>query len=80
MEIPQVVIPNIPVIHIPTTNQSLNIALPRINMAGCTKTHRDVSVKNTQIVSDDPNGAFYSCPVGHIIPSYVPINLSLIHI
>jgi len=74
MEIPQVVIPDIPVIHIPTTNQSLNIALPRINMAGCTKTHRDVSVKNTQIISDDQNGAFYSCPVGHTIPSYVPIN------
>ena len=66
MEIPQVVIPNIPVIHIPTTNQSLNIALPRINMAGCTKTHRDVSVKNTQIVSDDPNGAFYSLSLIHI--------------
>ena len=74
MEIPQVVIPEIPVIHIPTTNQSLNIALPRIDMAGCTKTHRDVSVKNTQIISDDPNGAFYSCPAGHTIPSYIPIN------
>ena len=74
MEIPQVVIPEIPVIHIPTTNQSLNIALPRIDMAGCTKTHRDVSVKNTQIISDDLNGAYYSCPAGHIIPSYIPIN------
>ena len=74
MEIPQIVIPKIPVIHIPTTNESLNIALPKIDMAGCTKTHRDASVKNTQIISDDPNGAYYSCPAGHTIPSYVPIN------
>ena len=74
MEIPQIVIPDIPVIHIPTTNQSLNIALPKIDMAGCTKAHRDASVKNTQIIFDDPNGAYYSCPAGHRIPSYVPIN------
>ena len=74
MEIPEIVIPEIPVIHIPTTNKSLNIVLPTIEMAGCTKTHRDVSVKNTQIISDDPNGAYYSCPAGHIIPSYIPIN------
>ena len=74
MEIPEVVIPEIPLIHIPTTNQSLNIALPRINMAGCVKTHRDASAKNTQVISDDQNGAFYSCPTGHTIPSYIPIN------
>ena len=74
MEIPNISIPKIPIIGIPTTNQSLNIAPPKINMAGCTKTHRDASVKNTQIISDDPNGAFYSCPAGHTIPSYVPIN------
>ena len=80
MEIPQIVIPEIPEINIiniqtylPTTNNSLNIALPRIDMAGCVKTHRDASVKNTQIVSDDPNGAYYSCPEGQI-PSYIPIN------
>ena len=65
MEIPQIVIPEIPEINIiniqtylPTTNNSLNIALPRIDMAGCVKTHRDASVKNTQIISDDPNGAY----------------------
>ena len=78
MEIPQIVIPEIPSIkiqtYIPSTNESLNIALPKIDMAGCTKTHRDASVKNTQIISDDPNGAYYSCPAGHTIPSYVPIN------
>ena len=74
MEIPQIVIPEIPVIHIPTTNQSLNIALPRIDMAGCVRTHRDVSIKNTQIIYDDPNGSYFSCPPGHTIPSYIPIN------
>ena len=78
MEIPQIAIPEIPTIkiqtYIPTTNESLNIALPKIEMAGCTKTHRDASVKNTQIISDDPNGAYYSCPAGHTVPSYVPIN------
>ena len=78
MEIPQIAIPEIPTIkiqtYIPTTNESLNIALPKIDMAGCTKTHRDASVKNTQIITDDPNGAYYSCPAGHTIPSYVPIN------
>lgn len=78
MEIPQISIPEIQTIkiqtYIPTTNESLNIALPKIDMAGCTKTHRDASVKNTQIISDDPNGAYYSCPAGHTIPSYVPIN------
>ena len=73
-EVSQTVIPDIPVIHIPTTNQSLNIALPRIDMAGCVKTHRDVSIKNTQIIYDDPNGSYYSCPPGHTIPSYIPIN------
>ena len=78
MEIPKIVIPEIPVIHIPTTNKSLNIVLPSIEMAGCTKTHRDVSVKNTQIISDDLNGAYYSCPAGHIIPSYIPIKTVLI--
>tara|TARA_R100000329_G_scaffold140208_1_gene122373 strand:+ start:553 stop:1191 length:639 start_codon:yes stop_codon:yes gene_type:complete len=74
VEIPQIVIPEIPVIHIPTTNQSLNIALPRIDMAGCVRTHRDVSIKNTQIIYDDPNGSYFSCPPGHTIPSYIPIN------
>ena len=33
----------------------------------------DTSIKNTQIIEDDVNGAFYSCPEGKI-PSFVPIN------
>mgnify|MGYP003318564237 CR=1 FL=1 len=32
------------------------------------------SIKNTQIVNDDPNGAFYTCPDGSSIPSYIPID------
>ena len=54
MEIQKIDIPKIPIIkiqtYLPSTNQSLNIALPRIDMAGCTKAHRDTSVKNTQII------------------------------
>ena len=51
----------------------LNVPLPNIDLPGCVKTHRDASVKNTQIIEDDVNGAFYSCPEGKI-PSFVPIN------
>jgi hypothetical protein len=43
-----------------------------IDILGCVKTHRDSSIKNTQIIEDDPNGAFYSCPNGKM-PSYLPI-------
>ena len=31
-------------------------------MPGCVKTHGNISIKNAQIVQDDPNGAFYTCP------------------
>ena len=31
------------------------------------------NIKNTQIIEDDINGAFYDCPEGKI-PSFVPIN------
>ncbi len=51
----------------------LNVPLPNIDLPGCIKTHRDASIKNTQIIEDDINGAFYSCPEGKI-PSFVPIN------
>ena len=75
MEIPEIVIPEIKVFtYIPATNESLNIPLPNVGMPGCVKTHRDISIKNTQIVNDDPNGAFYTCPDGSSIPSYIPID------
>jgi len=74
-EIPEIVIPEIPTInsYIYTPLPVLNVPLPNIDLPGCVKTHRDASVKNTQIIEDDINGAFYSCPEGKI-PSFVPIN------
>ena len=75
MEIKQIKISDISTIninsYIPPSNV-LNVAPPTIDILGCVKTHRDSSVKNTQIIEDDPNGAFYSCPNGKI-PSYIPI-------
>jgi hypothetical protein len=77
MEIHEIVIPEIPQIninsYISTPLPVLNVPLPNIDLPGCVKTHRDASVKNTQIIEDDVNGAFYSCPEGKI-PSFVPIN------
>ena len=77
MEIHEIVIPEIPQININTYISTplpvLNVPLPNIDLPGCIKTHRDASVKNTQIIEDDVNGAFYSCPEGKI-PSFVPIN------
>jgi hypothetical protein len=76
-EIPQIIIPEIPQINVNTYISTplpvLNVPLPNIDLPGCIKTHRDASVKNTQIIEDDVNGAFYSCPEGKI-PSFVPIN------
>ena len=75
MEIKQIKIPNISTInlnnYIPSPDV-LNIAPPKLNILGCVKTHRDSSVKNTQIIEDDPNGAFYSCQNGKL-PSYIPM-------
>ena len=75
MEIKQIKIPDISTIninsYIPPSNV-LNVAPPTIDILGCVKTHRDSSIKNTQIIEDDPNGAFYSCPNGKM-PSYIPI-------
>ena len=75
MEIKEIKIQDISTIninsYIPPSNV-LNIAPPTIDVLGCVKTHRDSPVKNTQIIEDDPNGAFYSCPHGKL-PSYVPI-------
>ena len=77
MEIQEIYIPEIPQINVNTDISTplpvLNVPLPNIDLPGCVKTHRDVSVKNTQIIEDDVNGAFYSCPEGKI-PSFVPIN------
>ena len=75
MKIKQIKIPDISTIninsYIPPSNV-LNVAPPTIDILGCVKTHRDSSIKNTQIIEDDPNGAFYSCPHGKM-PSYIPM-------
>ena len=75
MEIKQIKIPDISAIninsYIPPSNL-LNIPPLKIDILGCVKTHRDSSIKNTQIIEDDPNGAFYSCPNGKL-PSYIPM-------
>ena len=75
MEIKQIKIPDISTININSyipPSSVLNVAPPKLDILGCVKTHRDSSVKNTQIIEDDPNGAFYSCPNGKM-PSYIPI-------
>jgi len=75
LEIKQIKIPDISTVnfnnYIPPSNV-LNVAPPKLDILGCVKTHRDSSVKNTQIIEDDPNGAFYSCPNGKL-PSYIPM-------
>ena len=75
MEIKQIKISDISTININSyvpPSSVLNVAPPTIDVLGCVKTHRDSSIKNTQIIEDDPNGAFYSCPNGKM-PSYIPM-------
>ena len=77
-EIQEIIIPEINTINIPnfapSSLNNLYVPLPNINLPGCVKTHRDVRPTNTAIINDDENGSFYSCPPGHEIPSYVPID------
>ena len=76
IKIPKIEIPSISTIstnyYVPSSN-SFNIATPTINILGCIKTHRDSSVKNTQIIEDDPNGAFFLCGSNGEMPSYTPM-------
>ena len=53
IDIPEIIIPEIPTInsYISTPYPVLNVPLPNIDLPGCVKTHRDSSVKNTQIVA-----------------------------
>jgi len=76
LEIKQIKIPAISTInlnnYIPSPSV-INVAPPTIDLLGCIKTHRDSSIKNTQIVNDDPNGSFYDCGSSGEMPSYLPI-------
>ena len=76
IESQKIEIPNISIknsnYYIPTSN-SLNVTPPSINILGCIKTHRDSSVKNTQIIEDDINGSFYQCGSNGEMPSYNPM-------
>ena len=77
MEIHEIKIPEIPQINVNTYISTplpiLNVPLPNIDLPGCVKTHRDATIKNTKIIEDDVNGAYYICDGGKI-PSFVPIN------
>ncbi len=80
IKIPKIETQQIKILDISTININsyippssvLNIPPLTIDILGCVKTHRDSSVKNTQIIEDDPDGAFYSCPNGKM-PSYIPM-------
>ena len=77
ISIPKIDIPNIPVQVIPpisvfndyVTNPALKE--PSLMLPGCYKTHRDAD-KNSNLINDDPTGAFWSCPWGEV-PEISPI-------
>ena len=81
IKIPKIETQQIKILDISTININsyippssvLNVAPPTIDILGCVKTHRESSVKNTQIIEDDINGAFYKCGSNGEMPSYVPI-------
>ena len=79
-KIPKIEIPTISMsrtnYYVPSSN-TLNITFPKIDLIGCIKTHRDSSVKNTQIIEDDPNGAFFKCGSNGEMPSYTPLEYNL---
>ncbi len=77
ISIPKIDIPNIPVQVIPpisvfndyVTNPALKE--PSLMLPGCYKTHRDAD-KNSNLINDDPTGAFWSCPWGEV-PEIIPL-------
>ena len=75
-KIPKIEIPTISITrtnyYVPSSN-TLKITFPKIDLIGCIKTHRDSTVKNTQIIEDDPNGAFFKCGSNGEMPSYTPM-------
>ena len=81
IKIPKIETKQIKILDISTININsyippssvLNVAPPTIDILGCVKTHRDSSVKNTQIIEDDINGSFYKCGSNGEMPSYIPM-------
>jgi len=56
-------IPTIKIIDIPPS-QALGFPTPSILLPGCYKQHRDARATNTQIIEDDPRGAYWVCSNG----------------
>ena len=56
-------IPTIKIIDIPPS-QALRFPAPSILLPGCYKQHRDARATNTQIIEDDPGGAYWVCSNG----------------
>ena len=81
MEIPDIRIESIPtikIIDIPPS-QALRFPAPSILLPGCYKQHRDARATNTQIIEDDPGGAYWVCSNGPLptikAPEYNPAKI-----
>ena len=81
MEIPDIRIESIPTIKtidIPPS-QALGFPAPSILLPGCYKQHRDARATNTQIIEDDPGGAYWVCSNGPLptikAPEYNPAKI-----
>jgi len=81
MEIPDIRIESIPtikIIDIPPS-QALGFPAPSILLPGCYKQHRDARATNTQIIEDDPGGAYWVCSNGPLptikAPEYNPAKI-----
>ena len=64
-------IPTIKIIDIPPS-QALGFPTPSILLPGCYKQHRDARATNTQIIEDDPGGAYWVCSNGPLPTIKVP--------
>ena len=71
-------IPTIKIIDIPPS-QALRFPAPSILLPGCYKQHRDARATNTQIIEDDPGGAYWVCSNGPLptikAPEYNPAKI-----
>jgi len=81
MEIPDIRIESIPtikIIDIPLS-QALRFPSPSILLPGCYRQHRDARPTNTQIIEDDPGGAYWVCSNGPLptikAPEYNPAKI-----